>query len=334
MKFVPALLAFTIAGSAVAADQPWVTYEGKEGAGKGKHVVLLAGDEEYRSEEALPQLGKILSQHHGFKSTVVFSISPQTGEIDPKTTNNQPGIEALATADVCIMLLRFRNWPAEQMKHFISYFESGKPIIALRTSTHAFDIQDKSSPFAKFHWKSTEGWIGGFGQHVLGETWVSHHGVHKKEATRGVIEASAKDHPVLRGVQDIFGTTDVYEVKNLPKDAKVLVRGQVLAGMNPTDAPLPGAKNDPMMPIVWTREYKHESGKTNKILTTTMGSGTDFENEGLRRLVVNGAYWTTGLEDKIPAQANVSIVGEYKPSFYGFDGFIKGVKPSAHELKQ
>ncbi|HEX8312620.1 MAG TPA: hypothetical protein VF614_14960, partial [Chthoniobacteraceae bacterium] len=82
MKFVPALLAFTIAGSAVAADQPWVTYEGKEGAGKGKHVVLLAGDEEYRSEEALPQLGKILSQHHGFKSTVVFSISPQTGEID------------------------------------------------------------------------------------------------------------------------------------------------------------------------------------------------------------------------------------------------------------
>ncbi|HEX8311986.1 MAG TPA: ThuA domain-containing protein, partial [Chthoniobacteraceae bacterium] len=231
-------------------------------------------------------------------------------------------------------LLRFRNWPAEQMKHFISYFESGKPIIALRTSTHAFDIQDKSSPFAKFHWKSTEGWIGGFGQHVLGETWVSHHGVHKKEATRGVIEASAKDHPVLRGVQDIFGTTDVYEVKNLPKDAKVLVRGQVLAGMNPTDAPLPGAKNDPMMPIVWTREYKHESGKTNKILTTTMGSGTDFENEGLRRLVVNGAYWTTGLEDKIPAQANVSIVGEYKPSFYGFDGFIKGVKPSAHELKQ
>jgi hypothetical protein len=248
MKFLPAFLAFVFAGSALAEERKTVTYEGGDGPGKGKHIVLLAGDEEYRSEEALPQLAKILSERHGFKSTVVFSINPQTGEIDPKTTNNQPGIEALDSADLCIMLLRFRDWPAEQMKHFINYFESGKPMIAIRTSTHAFNIEDKNSPFAKFHWKSTEGWVGGFGQQVLGETWVAHHGEHKKEATRGIVEPSAKDHPILRGVQDIFGTTDVYTVKNLPEDAKVLVRGQVLTGMEPTDAALEGAKNNPMMP--------------------------------------------------------------------------------------
>ena len=333
MKILPTLAAVAaLTAPLVAQEKLTVVYEGKDGPGKGKHIVLLAGDEEYRSEEALPQLGKILSQRHGFKSTVVFSIDPKTGEIDPKTTTNQPGIEALDSADLCIMLLRFRDWPAKQMQHFVKYFESGKPMIALRTSTHAFNITDPKSPLAKYHWQSKTDWIGGFGQQVLGETWVAHHGNHKVEATRGIIEPAAKENPVLRGVDDIFGTTDVYTVKNLPADAKVLVRGQVLVGMKPTDAALEGEKNNPMMPIVWTREYRHDSGKTNRILTTTMGAATDLENEGLRRLVVNGAYWGLGMEAQIPAKADVSIVGEYKPSFYGFEGFIKGVNPAAHGL--
>ena len=48
---------------AARADDPWVVYEGGAGPGKGKHVVLVSGDEEYRSEEALPQLGRILARH-------------------------------------------------------------------------------------------------------------------------------------------------------------------------------------------------------------------------------------------------------------------------------
>ena len=91
-----------------AADPQWVTYEGKAGPGKGKHIVFLSGDEEYRSEEALPQLARILSEHHGFKCTVLFPINTETGEIDPGTKSNTPGMEALNSADLCIMLLRFR----------------------------------------------------------------------------------------------------------------------------------------------------------------------------------------------------------------------------------
>ena len=59
-------------GLATQAGQ-WVTYEPKAGTGNGKHIVLLSGDEEYRSEESLPQMGKILSQRHGFRCTVLFS---------------------------------------------------------------------------------------------------------------------------------------------------------------------------------------------------------------------------------------------------------------------
>jgi hypothetical protein len=314
--------------SAFAKD--WVVYEGKEGPGRGKHIVLLSGDEEYRSEEALPFLGKILAVRHGFKCTVLFPINPQTGAIDPKYTKNVPGMEALKDADLVIMLWRFRELPDEQMQHFVDYYLSGKPIIALRTSTHSFNYSDNSnSKFKRYDWRSKE-WPGGFGKQVLGETWVAHHGAHKKEATRGIIEPSAKDHPIFKGVDDIFGDTDVYTA-NPPADAKILVRGQVLAGMNSNDPPVTGKKNDPMQPVVWVREYKNEAGTTNKIVVTTMGSATDLQNEGLRRMLVNAAYWALGLP--VPDKADVRYVGDYKPSMYGFDGSKKGVKPADHELK-
>ncbi|HEV7869259.1 MAG TPA: ThuA domain-containing protein [Chthoniobacteraceae bacterium] len=331
MKLLPALFLLVSALPVLAAEgQPWVTYEGKDGPGKGKHIVLLAGDEEYRSEEALPQLAKILSEKHGFKCTVSFSINPKTGEIDPNTKDNQPGIEALASADLCITSLRFRTWPEEQMKHFADYLAAGKPFIGLRTSTHAFN--------------GVSGIYKGlneFGKQVLGEKWVSHWGKHKAEATRGIIEPSAKDDPLLRGVTDIFGDTDVYEAYP-PADAKILVRGQVVNGMRPEDAPAVYSKkrstdkaeqpvNDPMMPVVWRRDYRSDTGKTNQILCTTMGSATDLLNESLRRLIVNAAYAFTGLE--VPAKADVSLVGDFKPTDYGFNSFIKGVKPADHATR-
>jgi hypothetical protein len=322
------LVALLSAIDGAAADR--AVYRGSEGPGRGKQIVLLAGDEEYRSEEALPQLARILSQRHGFNCTVLFSINPATGQVDPKTTNNQPGLEALRTADLCIMALRFRAWPDEQMKYFVDYYLSGKPIIALRTSTHAFNFPDSTgSSYAKYHWQSKE-WPGGFGKQVLGETWIAHHGAHKKEATRGVIEPAAKTHPILRGVDEIFGTTDVYTAIP-PPDATILVRGQVLTGMNASDPPVVGKKNDPMQPIVWTREPQNEAGRKNRILTTTMGAATDLESEGLRRLLVNAVYWALGLEAIIPETADVRLVGEYKPTMYGFDGFIKGRTPESYE---
>lgn len=315
---------FTIALTAFAPAEA-IVFPGGDGPGKGKHIVLLAGDEEYRSEEALPQLAKILSQRHGFKCTVVFSINKETGEIDPNTQDHEPGIEALGSADLCVTSLRFRKWPEEQMKHFAAYFEAGKPFIALRTSTHAF--AGVKAPYQKMNQ---------FGEKVFGEEWISHWGAHKKEATRGTIEPGAEKDPILRGVTDIFGDTDVYEAYP-PADAKILVRGVVLKGMKPEDPPADYKKkrasdkqeqgvNDPAMPVVWTRTHQQESGKSNKVLTTTMGSATDFKNEGMRRLVVNGAYALTGLE--VPAKADVSIVGTFEPTMYGFNSFKKGLKPA------
>src|SRR5687767_6332500 len=323
--------AFVIATSCCAAaraQETLVFQPAGDGPGKGKHVVLLAGDEEYRSEEALPMLAKILSQRHGFKTTVLFPLDPD-GTINPDNQKSLAGAEALDSADAIVMALRFRAWPDEQMKHFEQAYLRGVPIVALRTSTHAF--RNKEGAFTNFN---------DFGKRVLGEGWVSHWGVHKKEATRGVIEPSAKDDPILRGVADVFGNSDVYEAYP-PADAKILVRGQVLKGMNAADAPADYKKkratdkqeqgvNDPMMPVAWTRLYKNEKGKENKIFTTTMGSATDLQSEGMRRLVVNPVYWGVGLE--VPQKADVAYVDEFKPTMYGFGGYRRGLKPNDHAI--
>ena len=330
MKLLSTFLSFAaFATTAFAEDKLWIDYAGKEGPAKGKRVVLLAGDEEYRSEEAMPMLARLLSERHGFNCTVLFSVNP-AGEIDPKTGNNEPGIAALDRADLVITSLRFRAWPDEQMKHFADYISAGKPVIGLRTSTHSFS--GLKGAYENFNWNKG----GGFGKAVLGETWVSHWGNHKKEATLGVIEPGAESHPLLRGVGQVFGDTDVYEAYP-PADAKILVRGQVLRGMTADTAPADYQKkrandkeeqgvNEPMMAVAWTRVNDNEFGKGNKVLCTTLGSSTDLANEGLRRLIVNAAYSFTGLE--VPAKADVAIVGEFTPTFYGFDGHKKGVKPS------
>jgi len=130
-------LAF-LSGVPARAEDPWVVFEGKEGPGQGRHIVFVTGDEEYRSEESMPQLARILAVHHGFKCTVLFAVNRETGEIDPITVDNIPGVEALQTADLMVIFTRFRELPDEQMKYIIDYTDSGKPILGLRTATHAF----------------------------------------------------------------------------------------------------------------------------------------------------------------------------------------------------
>jgi hypothetical protein len=335
LKFVRALIMPILAStftSAVLASDPWVVYQGDEGPGQGKNVVLISGDEEYRTEEGLPQLAKILAKRHGFTCTVLFAIG-KDGTIEPNRSDNIPGLEALRKADLMIIATRFRDLPEVQMKEIVDYVDSGRPIIGMRTATHAFNIKDSKSKYARYSYNSNE-WDGGFGRQVLGETWISHHGHHAHESTRGIIAPDATGHPIVRGIKDgdIWGPTDVYGVRlPLPGDSKPVVLGQVVADMTPTGKPVEGKKNDPMMPVAWVKTYTGESGKPARVFTTTMGASTDLESAGVRRMLVNGVYWAVGLEDKIAAESDVALVGEFKPRPFGFNGAAKGVKPEAHQ---
>jgi hypothetical protein len=232
-----------------------------------------------------------------------------------------------------VLATRFRELPDQQMKHIVDYTNAGKPVLGLRTATHAFNYRkNKKSPYAKYSFNSRE-MPGGYGRQVLGETWINHHGAHGTESTRGVINPERKDHPILKGVTDIWGPTDVYGVTELTGDPKVLVYGQVLEGMKPTDKPVAGKKNDPMMPLVWIKDYTAETGKTSRVICTTMGASVDLESEGLRRLLVNACYWGMGMEQQIPEKSNVDYVGPYEPTFFGFGKHKKGLKPQDYAIE-
>lgn len=324
--FRVAMLLSVCAGTSVASE---LVFPGGSGTGRGKHVVLVSGDEEYRSEEALPQLAKILSQRHGFKCTVLFAINPGDGTIKPDRIDNIPGLEALDAADLVIFALRWRDLPDDQMAHIAQYIESGKPMIGLRTATHSFNFKN-SQTYAKYSYNNKE-FDGGFGRQVLGETWISHHGKHGVQSTKGIFAPGAESHPILKGIKsgEIWGPTDVYTVKlPLPGDSKPLVLGQVLQGMQPSDPALDGAKNDPMMPVAWVKSYQTTSGKQARVFTTTMGAAEDFSNDAFRRMVVNACYWTTGLEKKISPKLDVALVGEFKPTHFGFGKYVAGRKPA------
>jgi len=323
-------VASALAPPARAADDAVVVLPGGDGIGKGKHVVLVSGDQEYRSEETIPQLAKILSKRHGFKCTVLFTVNPKDGTIDPNI-NHIPGLDALETADLFVVFTRFLNLPDDQMKHVAAYLDRGKPVVGLRTATHAFNIPGNAT-FAKYgNGSSVKGWEGGFGKVVLGERWVNHHGKHGTEGTRGIFAAGQEKHPILKGIKpgEIYGTTDVYTVTlPLPGDSTPLVLGEVTETLEPDSKAVEGKKNDPMMPVAWTKTYKGEGDATGRVFTTTMGASQDFAYEGTRRLIVNGCLWALGLEEKIPDFTPVGIVGEYKPTPFKFGAFQKNVKPA------
>jgi hypothetical protein len=333
-------LAFTvflfIVSSAQATDQ-WVEYTGQSGPGHGKRIVLVSGDEEYRSEEALPQLGKILAAHHGFDCRVLFAIDPKTGFINPNDTQDIPGLSSIQDADLIVVFLRRRTLGDDDLKYFDEYLKAGKPVIGIRTATHAFlpASNSKYAHYSDVYKGEKKEWADGFGRLVLGEHWVNHHGSHRNESTRGIIAPGAEEHPILRGIQtgEIWGSSDVYSVRlPLPGDSRPLVLGQVTArkgkydesdkfyGMRPDDGPpVAGAKNNPMMPIAWAKTYQIPGGKPGRAFCSTIGASVDLTNDAVRRLLVNAVYWGLGMEDQIPKQGTeVAIVGKYEPTKFEF----------------
>lgn len=274
----------------------------------GKHVVLVAGDEEYRTEESMPMLAKILSQKHGYKCTVVFSLGPDGASyIDANNSAGLRGLSALDAADLMIIGTRFRNPSDSEAQHVTSFLNAGKPVIGIRTATHAFKGKGSFGGLA----------FDDFGLKVLGETWVSHHGQHKRQGARSMVEGSQAAHAILRGVNEIFAPSDVYGVIHLNPADQILLRAAVTESLDPKSPNIEGPKNSPMQPFAWIHEYQRPNGAgVGKSFCTTGGASVDLVDEDLRRLIVNAAYYLTGRE--VPEKADVSYVDPYYPSFYGF----------------
>lgn len=314
-------------------DELWLSYAGAkdsndEGAlpGQGKHVVLIAADQEYRSEQSMPMLARILSSHYGFDCTVLFSVN-EKGLVDPTIPaplkekgekHRIPGLEKLKSADCLVLLSRFMQLSETDLKHFHDYFDSGKPIIALRTANHGF--------YGDMGYRKGEKRVPL--RELLGGAFMGHYGGWHREATRGIVFDANKAHPIVRGVTDIFGPSDVYRCHNdkspLPASAKVLVLGQPLKTLDPDAEPNP---EKPPMPIAWIKTWTGNAGKVSRIFHFTMGSARDFRSEGVRRLTINAVFWGLKMGDAIKADSSVEIIGRYRPLKSGFNYEKLGVEP-------
>jgi hypothetical protein len=316
-------IAFIFSCGALCADDGalWLTYPGGDGPGKGKRVVLIAADQEYRSEQSMPMMAKILSTHHGFDCTVLFAVD-EKGEVDPTMPvypekgqklreHHIPGLEQLASADLVIFFPRLLTLPMAERELIVKYVDSGKPFMSLRTGNHGFHAP---LPY-KINGKQVR-----WGEDILGGAFMGHHGRYHADSTRGDIVPEQASHPILAGVRDIWGDSDVYRTYkkggSLPEGCTALVWGQPLMGRKQTDATNP--KLEPL-PVAWFKNWQTSEGKTARVFQSTMGSGTDLQNPGLRRLIVNAVYWGMGLESGISATSSVELVGTYAPLESGFD---------------
>ena len=317
-----ALLAITSPAPSLLAN-PLVYEEGGVGIGDGKHIVFIASDHEYRSEETCPAIARILAKHHGFKTTVLFGLDDQ-GHITAGASN-VPGMDVLEKADGLVIFTRFLNLPDAQMKHLVAYLDRGGPVVGLRTASHAFKIP-KGSTYYKydFRYPGAE-FKNGFGEQILGNTWVGHYGKNHQQGTRIQIIPEQKDHVILTGVKD-GAFTHAGGYNGIPgPDFTVLTNSQPLVSMEKD------AKADPKKPPVastWTRHYQSKIGKEARVFHSTQGASEDILDADYRRMLVNGILWSIGLESKISADLKIDFVGPYKPNTFRGGGCVRNVKPA------
>jgi type 1 glutamine amidotransferase len=314
------VLVFTLAANfrSGRAEEP----SDRDATPKTPHVVFVTGDEEYRSEESMPMLAKMLHRDYGLKVTVCYAIS-QDGTIDPNTLDNIPGLEALETADLMVMFTRFRKLPDDQLARIVQYVDSGKPVVGFRTASHAFRYGN--GPHAA---EMDEAWP----TRVFGQKWITHHG-HFGDGhellTEVTLNPEFKDHPVLRGVEPFRTYSWLYHVDGggdqLPANAKRLLFGKALKTSHEKELDRFPITN----PVAWVRTNPPGSHLPSRVFFTTLGHPFDFKQAPMRKLAINGILWSLGLDARIPAEgAGVETVGDYDPNNSGFGQYFKkGRKP-------
>jgi type 1 glutamine amidotransferase len=292
------------------------------GEDKAPHVVFISGDEEYRSEESLPMLARILHETHGFRVSVCYALDSE-GKIDPNTLTNIGGLEALDDADLVVMYTRFRKLPDDQLERIKKYADSGRPMMGFRTASHAFRYD--GPPHAA---EMNESWE----RRVFGQKWITHHGHFgdgQEMLTRVSTIPAEAENPILRGVDTPFDVYSwLYHVEgggdSLEGDCTRLLSGKALKSGHAGEFDRFPETN----PVAWTKTYTGASGKPARVFFTTLGHPFDFKVEPVRKLALNGVFWALGREADIPPEGvKADFVEPYEPNNSGVGGFKKGLAP-------
>lgn len=223
------------------------------------HVAILMAEDEYKTEQSLPPFAL---KHLGkdFRVSLIYS--------NDKERNDLPGLDVLGDADVMLISIRRRALPQEQLAQIKKFVASGKPVVGIRTASHAFSLSQGKPPADHAEWKE-------FDRTVLGGNYTGHYG----KGTVAFVKEDAAKHPILAGVPSgeiVVGST-LYRTSPLSEKATVLMLGRT--------------EGKPVEPVAWT--HQHFGG--GRVFYTSLGHVDDFKLPAFRRLLRNGIYWAAGL---------------------------------------
>jgi type 1 glutamine amidotransferase/nicotinamidase-related amidase len=236
------------------------------------HVVFLIGEDEYQTAKTLPEFAaKQLAKD--FRISVVFSGTDQP--------NDLPGIEVLDDADLAFVSVRRRLLPKEQLDHLRRFVAAGKPLVGIRTASHAFSPRGKESiPSGRAAWAS-------FDSDVLGGSYRGHHPEGAAQPLTSI--HSAIDHPILSeiSIPKLAAHGSLYQVLPLAASATPLLQGSI-----------PG---QPAEPIAWT----NLSFAGGRVFYTSLGHPDDFTNPEFSRFLRNAVYWAASRD--VPKADTIAI---------------------------
>ncbi len=240
-------------------------FPGNEGLAVGRpagpHVVALIAENEYETARTLPTLMKQEIEPRGLRCTVV--------EADASNEDSFPGLHVLKTADLLLVSVRRRTPRKEQMAILRQYVAERRPIVAIRTASHAFA---RANPPA-----GHESWSG-FDREVLGGEYGGYDAIGRKVGSDIWAEPTATAHPALRGLESarFHSPSWIYRMRSLAPSVQVLLRGR-------------WPENGPVEFVAWANE---QNGM--RAFYTSLGHPGDFQLPQFRLLLVNAVYWSLG----------------------------------------
>lgn len=230
-------------------------------------VAMLIGEDEYQTEQTLPAFA-LDKLGRDFRVLTIFASDTDK--------NDFPGIAAIDHADVLLVSVRRRTLPREQLAHVREFVAAGKPIVGIRTASHAFALREGNPPAGHEVWPEFDG-------QVLGGHYTNHHGNHPPDGPKSYVQIVPElaAHPILRGFAagEQIVPSWLYMTTPLATGAQVLLMGRV-EGVEKQE------------PVAWT--YVPATG--NRVFYTSLGHPDEFKSEAFRTLLANGIYWAAGIE--------------------------------------
>ena len=255
VEYIERYICPTIASTAFTSRPPFRFKEDKRPS-----VVFISAENEYSAAETLPVFASELELHHGLCCEILQASTAAKGE----GIHSISGMETLANADLAVVYARRRGFQADQMKYLREFLDRGKPLIGLRTTSHAFDSRGSAPKEGHDEWVK-------FDPEVLGGNYHGHYGAGPVATITPA--AGVDNHPILKGIElPLRSNGSLYKASPLAAGTTLLLVGTI-----PDQTP---------EPVAWTHQFKN-----SRVFYTSLGHPDDFANPQFRKLLTNAVFW-------------------------------------------